>query len=586
MEGAIIMKKLVLVIVRGIIMMTCCLIFVSSVYAYSLIPVNSNKDSGYVNAGFIGYSIIIDKEQNIIVAGAIPRGLTSNYLIEKYRNNFDVIVSTEFNGPAGGGTGLGGDIIYGAAIDPEGNIIVTGTSQNIDYYYDYLTFKYTGDLKVMLSSSVYDGGTKLNAEARGVIVDSDGNIFVTGTIGSDFYESIIGDCLTIKYDKNLNPLASHKYRQGQGSRALDIAKDSKGNIFVTGYIDTDFSQNVNYNIFVLKYDKNLKLLASTTYDAGVYERPYALMIDKDDNVIVGGGDSDKVSGKLFLIKYDNNLTNILASAASNYAGGAKKVEMDFQGNILAIGEYQQKFFLMRYDPYLVFLSSASIDMYYARDLTFDNEGNILITGRVGSNSSTVRYLGPPIISSVFPSSGKPGETIIITVNGKRFYDKATLFFSGSGVNIGLVGSIDSGISDKIKLAITISDDAQPGKRNLTITNTDGASGILSEGFEVLGKEGSTTPNLTAIYNNIIKPSENKPALIRCNLKEDGKLMLKIYDSKGNEVVVLFEGTKSAGRHDFEWYGKDAGGDTVGSGVYIVYVQAGSKKETKKIVVVK
>ena len=37
-----------------------------------------------------------------------------------------------------------------------------------------------------------------------------------------------------------------------------------------------------------------------------------------------------------------------------------------------------------------------------------------------------------------------------------------------------------------------------------------------------------------IFNNILKPGNNQ-AIIRCDMKEAGKLVVKIYDSKGKEI---------------------------------------------------
>ncbi|MFH1379255.1 MAG: PKD domain-containing protein [bacterium] len=88
-----------------------------------------------------------------------------------------------------------------------------------------------------------------------------------------------------------------------------------------------------------------------------------------------------------------------------------------------------------------------------------------------------------------------------------------------------------------------------------------------------------------VFNNILKPGNNQ-ALIRCDLKEQGKLVVTIYDSQGNEIMTLFNGNQTEGSHDFSWKGIDSSGKAVGSGIYIVYMQVGSYSETKKIAVVK
>lgn len=101
-------------------------------------------------------------------------------------------------------------------------------------------------------------------------------------------------------------------------------------------------------------------------------------------------------------------------------------------------------------------------------------------------------------------------------------------------------------------------------------------------------EDAQIPDVTAlrVRNNILKTGGNQSALIQCDMKEAGNLLVKIYDAKGKEVIVLFDGQKDAGRHEFTWPGMGSGGSKVGSGMYLVSMKCGSYSETKKIVVIK
>lgn len=57
--------------------------------------------------------------------------------------------------------------------------------------------------------------------------------------------------------------------------------------------------------------------------------------------------------------------------------------------------------------------------------------------------------------------------------------------------------------------------------------------------------------------------------------------LKIYDALGNEVAVLVDGFRPAGRYEATF---DAG--NLASGIYIYRLQAGEFTETKKMIFLK
>ena len=64
------------------------------------------------------------------------------------------------------------------------------------------------------------------------------------------------------------------------------------------------------------------------------------------------------------------------------------------------------------------------------------------------------------------------------------------------------------------------------------------------------------------------------------------IKIVLYDSKGREIKVIADENTDADMHIYSWDGKDESGKIVGSGIYLAYIQTGSHKEVKKIVVVK
>jgi hypothetical protein len=62
--------------------------------------------------------------------------------------------------------------------------------------------------------------------------------------------------------------------------------------------------------------------------------------------------------------------------------------------------------------------------------------------------------------------------------------------------------------------------------------------------------------------------------------------IRIYDVAGRLVRELASGRIDAGAHDARWDGTDARGATVGSGVYLYRVSAGSEIQNGKMVLLK
>lgn len=104
---------------------------------------------------------------------------------------------------------------------------------------------------------------------------------------------------------------------------------------------------------------------------------------------------------------------------------------------------------------------------------------------------------------------------------------------------------------------------------------NGATGIDSP--DVRG--GS---HLTQNYPNPFNPSTT----VRFNLPQKQFVNLAVYSADGRLVATLVNESRSAGPHEIEWDGRDDLGREVSSGVYFYRLEAGSIKESKRMVLVK
>jgi hypothetical protein len=61
------------------------------------------------------------------------------------------------------------------------------------------------------------------------------------------------------------------------------------------------------------------------------------------------------------------------------------------------------------------------------------------------------------------------------------------------------------------------------------------------------------------------------------MPRDGRARVTVYDMAGRAVRTVVDGWQTAGRHDFVWDGRDAGGATTATGIYVVCAEAEGRR---------
>jgi C1A family cysteine protease len=101
-----------------------------------------------------------------------------------------------------------------------------------------------------------------------------------------------------------------------------------------------------------------------------------------------------------------------------------------------------------------------------------------------------------------------------------------------------------------------------------------------------GVDGATEA-VAAVRLDPVRPNPFNPrAEISFALPEAGAVNLSVYDVRGRLVTVLAEGEHEAGPHALTWYGRDARGNDVASGVYFLRLEADGTVATRKMVLVR
>ena len=104
--------------------------------------------------------------------------------------------------------------------------------------------------------------------------------------------------------------------------------------------------------------------------------------------------------------------------------------------------------------------------------------------------------------------------------------------------------------------------------------------------EITGAGGvPAVPAITALEQNVPNPF-NPVTVIRFAIASPGWVELRVYDVVGRPVRVLVEGVRAIGRYGVSWDGRDDGGVSVASGVYMYELRAPGRVEAKKMVLLK
>ena len=177
-------------------------------------------------------------------------------------------------------------------------------------------------------------------------------------------------------------------------------------------------------------------------------------------------------------------------------------------------------------------------------------------------------VGAPLenISGGFiPSLAVDGDRLIVADRGSsadpasaglKFYDAATGAF--------LSGPIDTGLPPQD--IVVLSDAAVPTAVEET------ADTSLPQEFA-----------LEAAYPNPFNASVQIPFAV---WQPNTSVELTVHDVLGRTVRTLTAGTVAAGRHVLHWDGRNAAGESVGNGAYLVQLRAGGQRAVGKVMLIK
>ncbi|MCX6639150.1 MAG: SBBP repeat-containing protein [bacterium] len=239
--------------------------------------------NGPGNSSDHAISFAVDSFGNVYVTGySIGSEYSYDYATIKYDTNGNQLWVARYYGP----TNLD-EAASSLALDSFGNVYVTGYEGSWSIY-DYATIKYDPDGN-QLWVARYNGPGNQDDVANSLAVDGNGNVYVTGYSAQNGTPPYYHDYATIKYDANGNQLWVARY-DGPGNQhdeAASLVLDDNGNVYVTGF---SRGSGTSYDYTTIKYNTNGNVLWVACYNGpGNYnDQANSLAIDGSGNIYVTG----------------------------------------------------------------------------------------------------------------------------------------------------------------------------------------------------------------------------------------------------------------------------------------------------------
>ncbi|MBO9201623.1 MULTISPECIES: SBBP repeat-containing protein [Niastella] len=357
------------------------------------------RENGDANNPDVANDLVIDHNSNVIVTGySNGKGTGNDYATIKYTDDGNTKWIKRYNGP-----GNGIDQATADAVDGNGNVYVTGYSEGSGTSSDFATIKYDadGNTKWVKRFNVPGNG---DDRAIAIAVDAEENVYVTG------WSSRIGtttgyDITTIKYNKYGDTKWVKSYDGlGFDDQPNDIAVDKNGNVYVTGYSNSnDIGTNIDY--VTIKYDNNGNLQWAQKYNgpANSFDRANALALDDYGNAYVTGVTttalSPVINTDIATIKYNAAGVQQWVAIYNNRREEAVAIAVDAAGNVHVLGatgsgnedDDGSKYVTIKYNAAGVqqwaqlFSFPGATQGANPGDMALDAAGNVYVTGGLSVN---------------------------------------------------------------------------------------------------------------------------------------------------------------------------------------------------------
>lgn len=545
--------------------------------------------------------------------------------------------------------GTSGDEGRAVAVDQAGNAYVTGFfNGTVDFDPGPGLFELTaggGAEAVFVASYEPTGALRyalsFRGEGHGIAVDSAGNVFVTGEIGSGgvdvdpgpddvILDWLDGRVFVVSYDPTGQLRFGFTVGGGitnkvEGGQAIGL--DAAGNLYITGTVNaqTDFDPTAGEEIVPFAGITD-SFLASYANDGGIRfangiggpfaDAGYGLAVDPAGNSYLTGAFRDTLDfdpGPGVESRVANGNRDIYVASytstggfryAFNVGGGfddlGNAVAVDAAGNCFVTGSFIDQ---ADFDPgpqTLTLTSAGSEDFFLA---SYTGTGDLRFAFGLGSSNPmkgfgvAVDALGYPHVTGNFTNlvDFDPGPDETNVAGGS---DVFVAGYTGSGefryaYNFPDIGLQSSDIGRGIALDNTgqthivgsfgSTNDFDPGPGQLAVTSNGFNDAFLFSGSPQVSSVATESVAQTAFTLSRAFPNPTAGRTrFRLNVSEASHVRVAVYDLAGRMVAELHDGFIPAGSgRDLEFGVKE-----LPSGVYFVRVSHPAGEQTSKVMLLR
>ena len=262
----------------------------------------------------LGYSVALDSQGRIVVAGSSNNGLNQDIAVVRYTANGTL--DTSFGSGDGIVTtpiGTGDDYGQSVLLDSQGRIVVAGYFYNGSNLNDIAVVRYNADGTLDASfggDGIVTIGQTSAENAYSAVLDSNGKITVVGS--SD------GDIFVVRL--NPNGTTDTSFGEGNGTvttsiwQKLDVGFsvgiDSRSRIVVAGYSDNSVGV-MNMDFAVVRYNPDGSLDTSFCDGAGRLATPIgtsndfgrSVAFDSQGRIVVAGTSDSITTSDIAVVRY-------------------------------------------------------------------------------------------------------------------------------------------------------------------------------------------------------------------------------------------------------------------------------------------
>ena len=313
---------------------------------------------------------------------------------------------------------------YSIAVDNDGNVYVTGSTEGIETDFDYATIKYNSS-GVQQWVQRYNGPGNSMDDAISIAVDSSGNVYVTGS--SAGIRNLDADYATIKYNSSgVEQWVARYNGPGNYDYATSIAVDNSGNVYVTGN-SRGIDSTADYA--TIKYNSLGVEQWVARYNGNSADFATSIAVDNEGNVYVTGNSYSIVGIDYATIKYNSSGVEQWVARYRRYNGKknydyATSIAVDNEANVYVTGlsygiETTADYATIKYnssgvEQWVAIYNGTGNSTDQAWYIAVDDSGNVYVTGYSQSietplNYATIKYNSSGVEQWVERYS-RPGST--------------------------------------------------------------------------------------------------------------------------------------------------------------------------------